>query len=462
MNSMEAYVARRMPLVPKLIIPLNSRGITLDTQKLAEFQRERSTKMRTWQSRARKHFKSLDLGDLPIGPKGGFSNPKLRDLVYGRLGLPEQKDPKDQSKVTCNKDALKHLSKKDKTGTIDLLLENSKLAEARTALQVIPDPDGRVRTRFVFGGDEKWDQDEAGKESPGSGRLASRDPNLQNVPEWVRAIYVPRHPDRWLLKADYSQIEMRLIAHLSRDPELLKAVATDAHLYIMFLVDGVTGLYGLASRGFRGLLRDYRAGDPDVVFARDETKRTDYGWGYRMGAKKLELVRGVPFARGKKALHALNQAFPRVVLWWEALVEEVRRVSGGSGLGYLTNEYGRIRRLFLDDVPKICNFKPQSLAADILFDAMEELEGVLAAYDSELLLTIHDEVVIDTPDPEELIPRVREIMERPKPELGGLSIPTDFLVGKNWAKAHEHSKSCKAHCEKHENKLGQKPWEEWL
>jgi DNA polymerase-1 len=466
---MREYVNRRVPLLWKLIMPLNQRGVTLDSMLLGKIKAERSQKIKTWKKRAEQHFKESEIGTydsklktrLPIGQKGGFSWQKMQKLLYEELGLPKKYTP--EGAVTVNRKALERLVKLDRTNTVEVLLERSQLKDIETPLKSLKaDADGRQRTRFIMGGDEKWEENEVGVESPGSGRLASRGPNLQNLVDWLRCVFVPRHPDRWLLKADYSQIEMRLIAYLSGDPELQKAVDSDAHLYIMYLIDQTADLYGLHQRGFARLLKDYRRGDPEVVFARDETKRTDYGWGYRMGAKKLETVRGVPYDTGKRALAALNQRFHYVVDWWDSLVREVSHTALGSNYGHLTNEYGRIRHFFLDDVPAVCNFKPQSLAADILYDAMEELEARLSEeLDSEMVLTVHDEVVIDTPDPVACMKLAREVMERPKPELDGLSIPVDFLVGKNWAKYHKHSKVCGKGCRKRENLKGQREWKQW-
>lgn len=462
-NTMRDYVNRRMPLLHRLIMPLNQRGVTLDSRLLGEIKAERREKVKTWKKRAEQHFKELDLGEydsklktrLPIGTKGGLSWQKMRSLLYEELKLPQRFTP--EGLVTTNRTALERLEKLDPSGTVEVLLERSRLKDVETPLKSLrADPDGRQRTRYIWGGDEKWEEDEVGKSSPGSGRLASRNPNLQNIPDWLRCVFIPRHPDRFLLKADYSQIEMRLVAYLSKDPELLKAVESDAHLYIMFLVDQATDLYGLHQKGFRRLLKDYQRGDPEVVFARDETKRTDYGWGYRMGAKKLEIVRGVPYQRGKKALSALNRKFHYVVDWWDSLVREVAGTAAGSGYGHLTNEYGRIRHFFVDDVPAMCAFKPSSIAADVLYDAMEELEQKLPEIDSEMVLTLHDEVVIDTPDPAECSALVKEIMQRPKPELDNLSIPVEILVGKNWAKYHKHSNGCGKGCRKRENLGGQR------
>ncbi len=456
----DAYVDRRMPLLWKLIMPMNRRGIPVDMVRLEQIKKEWKKRIATWKKRAEAHFKKLDLGDLPIGPKGGFSYKKLQELLYVTLALPTKYNMNTGS-VSTARDDLKKLAKLDKTGTVDLLIERSEAKSQETAQSVVPDEDGRVRTRWVLGGDEKSDQNEVGKESPGSGRLASRDPNVQNVIDWMRCIYVPRSKRRFWLKADYSQIEMRLIALFSRDKELARAVATDAHLYIMYLIDQSTDLWGLYKQyDFKQLLAAYRARVPEVVYARDETKRIDYGWGYRMGARKMENFKGVPYQRGKRALSGLNAVFPGVVRWWKALGDEVYRTSKGSGYGYLTNPYGRIRRFFTDDAPAFCNFLPQSTAADILYDAMETLEDVLPEYNSEMLVTEHDEVGIDCPDPTILAPVLRSIMEKPIPEMNEVVIPIELSVGRNWAKAHKHDKRCKTYCALPENLDGQHDWKE--
>ena len=89
---------------------------------------------------------------------------------------------------------------------------------------------------------------------------------------------------------------------------------------------------------------------------------------------------------------------------------------------------------------------------------MMELEERLPEIDSEMVLTEHDEVVIDTPDPKACIELARPIMERPVPELDGLVVPVDASVGKNWAKFHKHTKACKNVCKKRENLGGLQEW----
>lgn len=439
---MKEYVERRMKLLPRVIMPLNRIGVKLDRKLHQKLLRQHRESVRNWRQRCARHFRKHDLGEPPLGAKGGFSNPKLFKLLYEDLKLPEQHDPKD-GHVTAARDALRRLAKLDKTGTVALLLVRSeaKTTEKELATAAKCDRDGRVRSRFVFGGDEKSDENEAGKESPGTGRLASRDPNLQNINKRFRALYVPSRPSGWMMCADYSQIEFRLTAEMSGDDELKKALEEDAYLYVMNAVDKRSNVYGLHQRGWRKLFRQYKADKPEVVIARDEGKKIALGWSYRMGAKKLENVKGVPFRTGQRALRDLNEIFWRVVAWWDELVRECRANGGGGEWGFLELPWGRRRYFLMDDVPKICNFPSQGGAAEILYDAMEELvpETPKKFRGTKVVLTAHDELVFDvapSTDVLELADYARSVMERPIPELDGLVVPVEIKVGRNWGKRH--------------------------
>lgn len=436
----DPYVEMRMPLLWRLIIPLNQRGITVDRKKREKLRKERLVKIASWQTRARRHFKRLGY-ELPIGPKGGISSNKVRDILYDSMGLPTKFNPKTL-RPTVGKDALRDLKKFDTSGTVEILLENSLLKDAAVPLGSRESPDGRMRTRFVFGGDEKSDLNETGKSSPASGRLASRqvskDPplgtNLQNWKEWVRCILTAK--EGWkLVKADYSQIELRLTAKFSQDRNLLKAFdAGDAYTYGMFLLERETGMFGLQKYSLKDLLQLYSEGDERVKLCRDETKRLILGWTYRMGARKMEEVRGIPFQRAKAALRGLDNTFYSIPLWWRKLEDEVLRNSSSSGWGWLENAWGRRRYFFPDDVPAFCNFLPQSTAADILLDSMEAIEGLYERRPPKLLLTSHDEVVVESPEAAKTANEIRRIMESPIAPLKGLVIPTEIFIGRNWAK----------------------------
>jgi DNA polymerase-1 len=462
MTMMREYIERRMKLLPHVVMPLNRNGVRIDRTVQQKFAVQLRKKINNWRKSVDRHFDEHDLGEPPLGAKGGFSNKKMFKLLYEDLELPVKRHPGTAS-ITANRDALKALEPLDETGTVSKLLERSEAKTAEVALQVKADSDGRVRSRFVFGGDEKSNQNEAGKESPGSGRLCSRGPNLQNIKEWVRMLYIPTHRSGWILKADYNQIELRLVAEFSGDENLQDALKEDAHLYIMNQVDVHSDLYGLHTNGWKKLNGLYRKGDVTVVFARDESKRITYGWCYRMGAKKLENVKGVPFANGKKALEALNAVFWRVPIWWDSLTVEMKRSAGGGEWGYLELPYGRRRYFLLSELPKICNFKPQGTAAEILYDAMMVLvpETPKRFPGSLAILTVHDEIVFDlhpSTDVVKFAAWVKEVMEQPVPEMNGLSIPVEIMVGRNWAKKHV----CKnKNCNVPNNPDGQIKLEEW-
>ena len=693
---MQDYVDYRMPTLYKTIMPLNRTGVKLDQVAQQKLKTEHVKRAKTWKKRLLSHCEALDVTP-PLGWRGGKKtgdwtdnvSPKrsatlLYDAPPDGLGLTRMEHPKSGA-TTTDADALKKLEHLDHTGTVTLLLERSGLKDVETPSKIKPDKDGLVRSRFVFGGDEKHDENELGKESPGSGRLASREPNLQNIKEWIRCIFISRFRNGWLLKADYclapdtrvlkadltwvqaaeiqkgeeligfdkrssgsgrkfkgavveevktlrrpcykvvtdkgtvvasaehlwlcrttrqqewlptesleagdhicfyakpwetdesreagylagffdgegyyhdtivgfgqkegptlehvkkllkfkgfdfnwwtdknndvakcvlrgpqaaarflgsirptrlmgkartlwdgrrvwgrnstsakvlsvedvgvqqvvalqtstrtliaegllshnSQIELRFIAYFSGDLLLAEATETDAHLYLMYLVDEETGMHGLSGKGFQWLLDNKE--DPKVKRARKEQKAVNFGWPYLMGAKKIENKYGVPYDRAKKALTGLNRRFYRVVDWWASLEKEVKRTAKGTGWGYLTNPFGRIRRFFPEDKPAMCAFKPSSTAADVLYDAMDQLGSELGDL-GLLCLTIHDEVVIDTRRPEAVAEVVRSVMERPIKQCGNMVIPTEVKVGKNWAEATE------------ENPEGVRPLKEW-
>ena len=122
----------------------------------------------------------------------------------------------------------------------------------------------------------------------------------------------------------------------------------------MFMVDQMTDLHGLHQKGWPWLLK--HKNDPIVKAARREQKRVNFGWPYRMGAKKVENRYGVPYPRAKKALDGLNRKFYRVVDWWDETTRECKQTAKGTEWGYLTNPFGRIRRFYPDDVPAMCAF----------------------------------------------------------------------------------------------------------
>lgn len=444
-----------MPLLRNVILPLNQRGLMCDRAALKRLNDEWRCLLGSWSSRVADHFVDLsrsfgrelvlpvrlDKAGKPIGDS--LSSKKTQQLLYDVLGLPVQHHP-TTGRPTADRHALAKLEPLDQTGTLSLLLERSRLKENENHLRIkhsqddraglFIDRDGRVRSRYVLGGDEKHREltargtSRARDKGPSTGRLASRSPNHQNIPQVCRQIYVPSHPDWWLVNGDSSQIEARLTQWFSGDANLKAALDEgDVYLYTCWLVDQLTGIYNVCRHGWQGLKKLRKRDDPPVGLARDESKRTFLGWSYRMGPKKIELHYGVPFARAKEIVRALNSAFPGVVQMWERLISEAHAQH------CLANPFGR-RRYFHDpasEVPEICNFLAQSTAADILFYCQRKLVEALNGR-GHLVATVHDSNLVEGPDQHALASIVRAAMESPIDCMGGFTVPCEIKAGKNW------------------------------
>ena len=433
-----------MNVLWEVIIPLHESGAFVDETERLRLLSELQQRVREWHESLDSHFLKLSNTkgrsiSPPIGEKGGTSYPKMVQLLYSDLRLPMQLNP-ETGRPATDKEALKRLKPKDKSGTIDLLLVGSKLGETHSHLTgTAPGPDGRTHTRFVLGGDEKHEDlqgAKANRNAPRTGRLSSRQPNLQNM-HWKSRYVIRATPGFSLVERDYSQIELRLNARFSGDEGLAKALeAGDAHLYIAWLCDQVHGQHGIAHWNWDEVYGRFLDGDTKVKKARKTQKTPTYGWFYRMGANKLWLAYDVPIKEGRMLLGGLNDAFPGVVRWWDQHVDSVRRKR------YYQNPFGR-RRYFFDwkeEVPAICNTPAQSTAADCLYRAMVSMQRELRraggptaeGFVGRLILTVHDQVLGEGPDPERLNEVLKRHMDQPFPELGGMVVPSDAKVGTRW------------------------------
>ena len=432
----EYFTKTVMPTLIEVIIPLNEAGVYIDEPLRQQLLQKHHREQQAWQNRLDDHLQRLGKTlnkeiPYPLGPSGGTSYPKMTALLYKTLHLPPQVDPESR-RLSTSKEALKKLKPKDKTETVSLLLEGSKLGEmTATLMGSHPRADGKVYSRFILGGDEKHESLQGAKalrNAPRTGRLSSREPNYQNT-HWTARYIIRAASGLHLVERDYSQIELRLNARFSGDPGLAKALqAGDAHLYIAWLCDQVHGRYKIANYSWDECYARFLDHDPNIIKARKAQKTPTYGWFYRMGPTKLWLVYDIPTTQGRILLEGLNQAFPGVVQWWEQHVGEVAQRH------YYRNPFGR-RRYFLDwkeEVPAICNAPAQSTAADILFRAMLTIQRTLTPQIGRLLLTVHDQVLGEGPDPIALNSLFKAAMDQPFPELDNMVVPSDAKTGHRW------------------------------
>jgi DNA polymerase-1 len=423
-----------LPVLWKVIIPLNTRGMAVDLSKKSTMVAEFDAELQRWFKRMHEHFPE----GPPLGKDGGLSNPQVQKILYEDLGLTKQHHPSTKM-PTADKTALKKLLPQDTSGTVALLFERSELKERENHLNPPTGADGRVHSRYVLGGDEKHVEltkegtSRAKDKGTRTGRLASREPNLQNVPASCRVLYVPSYPHWWLVEGDSSQIEARLTQWFSGDAALKDAIDhEDVYLFTLLLLDRHTGLYGVHKDGWGALAARKTERDPRVLAWRQEAKRGFLGWSYRMGPGQLRDRQGIPYARAKAVIEGLNRAFPKVLEFWQQCMGKAK------SLGYLENPYGRRKSFSSLDAPKVCNFLSQSTAADILFEGQKRLavgiDGSLGG-DPELgylLTTTHDSNLVEGPGPERLSALLKSAMEFPVACMGGFVVPCNVKVGKNW------------------------------
>ncbi len=260
-----------------------------------------------------------------------------------------------------------------------------------------------------------------------TGRLSSQNPNLQNIPirteegSKIRRAFVPASSEFLLLSADYSQIELRVLAHLSNDPNMIRAfrAGEDIHSATASLVFDVP--LSEVTKEHR-----YRA------------KTVNFGIVYGQSAFGLSETLGVSRAEAKDIIDAYYAKFPTIRTFMDQTISDAREN------GYVKTEFGRIRplpeindrnmgrRQFAERVA--VNTRMQGTAADIIKLAMVRIQTEIETekYRSSLLLQVHDELVLDVLKSEQdvVVPMVKRIME----SVVEFQVPllVDTAVGENW------------------------------
>jgi len=265
-----------------------------------------------------------------------------------------------------------------------------------------------------------------------TGRLSSSDPNLQNIPirseigREIRRAFVPPDDRTMLMSADYSQIELRILAHLSGDEDLCAAFneGLDVHDRTSSKIFGVPI-------------------DEVTSDMRRKAKIANYGILYGISASKLAADIGIARDDAEEFIANYFEAFPRVRGYIDGIVEQARRD------GYVTTIMNR--RRYIPDINSgnfgvrrfaeraAVNTPIQGSAADLIKMAMIEIDEKITQMGlrSVMILQVHDELVFETPieEVEEMKSMVKETMETAYP----LAVPVvaDVRVGKNWLEAHD-------------------------
>lgn len=331
-----------------------------------------------------------------------------------------------------------HLTKKTKTGystAVDVLerlapiapivakiLDYRQITKLQSTyvigLQDYIMADGRIHTRYL-------------QDLTQTGRLSSVDPNLQNIPirleqgRLIRKAFTPSHDDAVLLSSDYSQIELRVLAHISGDEHLIAAFKEGADIH----TSTAMRVFGIEK--------------PEDVTANDRrnAKAVNFGIVYGISDFGLSNNLGIPRKQAKAYIDTYFERYPGIKAYMERVVREAK------DKGYVETLFKRRRQL--PDINSrqfnlrsfaertAINSPIQGSAADILKIAMINLDQALVAggFETKMLLQVHDEIVLEVPNHE--LAAVKELVKETMESAVNLAVPlrVDESAGKSWYEA---------------------------
>ena len=408
----DLYTRIEMPLIG-ILADMEATGVKIDPVMLGQYSRVLSKELVQIEQEAR---------ELAGEPALNLSSPKqLGVVLYEKLNLnPRVKKSRNDSYPT-DEETLTEIA--DRHPIVGKILEfravKNLLSTYIDPLPALINPaTGRIHTTFT-------------QALTATGRLSSLKPNLQNIPirtergMKIREAFVPGDPDGWIVSADYSQIELRLMAHLSGDAHMVAGFAHGADVH-----------RATAARIFHL--------DPEQVSAeqRRHAKVANFGIIYGISAFGLSQRMGISRSEAKAFIEAYFQSYPGVKAYMDAVVAQAREK------GYVETLFGRKR--FLPDINSknavarglaernAINAPIQGSAADIIKLAMIAVSHRFAAegLKSKMVLQVHDELVFDVTADER--DRVMEIVKQEMESVCTLSVPliTECNYGKNWREAH--------------------------
>ena len=407
-GSLNVLETIEMPLVP-VLATMERTGITVNRAVLGSLTTDLSAKAADV---AEKAF-------AEIGREINLGSPKqLQEVLFDQLGMPKTRSNK--TGFSTDAASLADLQDQNPHPFLDLLLQHrdaTKLLQIIASIDKAVDGNGRVHTTYEQAGSA-------------TGRIASNDPNLQNVPvktetgRIIRSAFEAGQGYETLLTADYSQVEMRIMAHLSGDEGLIEAFNSgeDLHRFV----------------GARIFHVDPAEVTPTM---RTKVKAMSYGLAYGLSAFGLSKQLRIETSEAKELMTDYFARFGAVREYLQNVVEQARAD------GYTTTEFGRRRpfgdltssnRVLRENAARQALNSPiQGTAADILKLAMIGIDQDLRGMKSRMLLQVHDELVFDVAPGE-----LDDLSTIVRARMGGaadLRVPLDVQVGTgpNWdAAAH--------------------------
>ncbi|AFY46448.1 DNA polymerase I [Nostoc sp. PCC 7524] len=399
-------------------------GVRINSAYLQELSQQLETDL------AKLHEQATEIA----GESFNLGSPKqLSYILFEKLGLSTKYSRKIQTGYSTDAATLEKLQEIDETGFVNAIIEYRTLSKLKStyvdALPALVRSDThRVHTNF-------------NQTATSTGRLSSSNPNLQNIPirtafsRQIRKAFLPES-DWLMVAADYSQIELRILAHLSQEPVLVQAYQQNEDIHtvtakLVFEKEDITAderriaktinfgvIYGMGSLKFS------RSTGIDKNIANEFIKRFNDRYpevfAYLEGVKK----------------QAISQGYVETILgrrrYFEFTSNSLRKLKGSNPADIDLSKLKNLGAYDAGLLRSAANAPIQGSSADIIKIAMVQLHEVLRNYQARLLLQVHDELVFEVPphEWEELQPQIKSVMEK----AVNLSVPllVEVRAGENW------------------------------
>ncbi len=401
-----------MPLIP-VLADMEQNGVNINTNALNKYAKELNQEL----------IKIEEKIIEQAGVQFNISSPKqLGEVLFDTMKLDPNAKKTKTKQYSTSEDTLVKLA--DKHAIINDILEFRSLKKlVSTYVEALPklinDKTGRIHTSYQ-------------QAVASTGRLSSKNPNLQNIPikeergREIRKAFIPADTDHVLLAADYSQIELRVMAHMSQDANMIEAFKKNVDIHST-----------TASKIFHVENIDDVTSDQ-----RRKAKSANFGIIYGISAFGLSQNLNIPRAEAKQLIDEYFNGFPKVKEYMDKSISMAREKL------YVETMMGR--KNFLKDINSrngivrgnaeryAINAPIQGSAADIIKLAMIDIfnEMKKKQFKSKMILQVHDELVFDVYKPE--LDELKELIKSKMENAVKLSIPLtiDIGIGENWLEAH--------------------------
>ena len=408
------YETLERPLVP-VLAKMEERGILVDRQILSRMSGDFAQVI----GRVEEEVYEI------AGERFTIGSPKqLADILFGKFGLPGARKTATGQWSTGAR-LLEDLTESSDHPLPAKVLEWRQLSKLKTYTDTLPTyinaETGRVHTTYALA-------------ATTTGRLSSADPNLQNIPirteegRKIRQAFVPA-PGHKLVSADYSQIELRILAHMADIPQLVESFANGIDIH----ATTASEMFNVPIAGMPGEIRR-------------RAKAINFGIVYGISAFGLANQLGIPRAEASDYIRRYFERFPGI----KTYMDDTKRFCREHG--YVTTLFGRVCNYPDIKAPnpslraaverQAINAPIQGTAADVIRRAMIRMDAALAAakLSARMLLQVHDELVFEVPDEEvdATLPLVQRVMEEAAYPAVQLRVPlaVEARAGVNWDAAH--------------------------